>query len=383
MGWSLYDRRNFVRYVMKIKIPLSFPSIDQRDRQNVLNVLNSGQLVQSDQVKSLETAVAGIIGVQHAVAVSSGTAALHLALVSLSIGPGDEVVVPAFSFVATANVVELVGAKPVFVDIHPKNFNIDPEKIEAAVTVHTKALMPVHEFGYPSDMNRIMELANSYSLPVVEDAACALGSEWKGRKVGAWGEIGSFSLHPRKVVTSGEGGVLTTDDSHLAKFFRIMRNHGIDNVDGAMDCLAAGFNYRMTDIQAALVVGQIKRLEAIIAKRNTIVRRYDEELKPFFFQKPKPPIDGSTTWQSYHIILNEAVDQSRFLHFLAEKGIGANYGAQCIPVQTYYRKKYGHNVKDFPEAYRAFSKGIVLPLFDSMTEEQISYVIHTVNNYGS
>ncbi|MCG6533125.1 MAG: DegT/DnrJ/EryC1/StrS family aminotransferase, partial [Syntrophales bacterium LBB04] len=330
-----------------------------------------------------EKAVAALVGVEYAVAVSSGTATLHLALLSLGVGPGDEVVVPAFSYVATANVVELVGAKPVFVDIHPDNFNIDPERIQAAITPRTKVLMPVHEFGYPSDMERIQEIADPHGLPIVEDAACALGSEWKGRKVGAWGKIGSFSLHPRKAVTSGEGGVLTTNDSNLAKFFGIMRNHGIDNTSGAMDFVAAGFNYRMTDIQASLVVGQVERLEAIIAKRLIIAERYDKKLEPRFFLKPKPPLNGRTTWQSYHIVLNDDVEQSRFLHFLTEKGIGANYGAQCIPVQTYYRKKYGYGGEDFPEAYRAFSQGVVLPIFDSMTEDQLSYVIKTVNNYRS
>ncbi|RZB31526.1 MAG: hypothetical protein SRB2_04495 [Desulfobacteraceae bacterium Eth-SRB2] len=364
-----------------MQVPLAFPSIDQNDIENVIRVLQSGQLVQGSQIKLLEKAVAALIGVEHAVAVSSGTATLHLALLSLGVGPGDEVVVPAFSYVATANVVELAGAKPVFVDILLDTFNIDPYRIEAAITPRTKALMPVHEFGYPADMERIIEIADRYSLPVVEDAACALGAEWKGRKVGAWGKIGSFSLHPRKAVTSGEGGVLTTNDSNLAKFFSIMRNHGIDNASGVMDFVAAGFNYRMTDIQAALVVGQLKRLKTIIAKRNVIMDCYDKELKPRFFQKPKPPLNGRTTWQSYHIVLNDDVAQTRFLHFLTEKGIGANYGAQCIPVQTYYRKKYGYTSVEFPVAYRAFSQGVVLPIFDSMTENQVSYVIETVNNY--
>jgi perosamine synthetase len=366
-----------------MKVPLAFPSINKKDIENVCNVLQTGQLIQGSKVQALETAVAAFIGTKFAVTVSSGTATLHLALLSLGVGAGDEVVIPAFSYVATANVVELVGAKPVFVDIHPDTFNIDPTRIKAAITPHTKVLMPVHEFGYPADMDQIMEIANAHGLPVIEDAACAFGSEWNGCKVGAWGNIGSFSFHPRKAVTSGEGGMLATNDSDLAKFFRIMRNHGIDNSTGTMDFVAAGFNYRMTDIQAALVIGQIKRLEKIIVKRNEIVSRYDEELHPHFFKKPKPPLRGRTTWQSYHIVLNNNVNQSGFLAYLSDKGIGANYGAQCIPIQTYYRKKYKYSNQDFPEAYRAFRQGVVLPLFDSMTEKQLSYVIETVNNYRS
>jgi dTDP-4-amino-4,6-dideoxygalactose transaminase len=232
-------------------------------------------------------------------------------------------------------------------------------------------------------MDQIVDIAASHHLPVIEDAACALGSAWKGRKVGAWGNIGSFSLHPRKAVTSGEGGILTTNDSNLAKFFKIMRNHGIDNESGAIDFVAAGFNYRMTDMQAALVNGQFERLEAIIAKRDYIVSCYDTELKPLFFKKPEPPLHGRTTWQSYHIVLDDNVNQSIFLNYLHGRGIGANYGAQCIPVQTYYRQKYNYTKHDFPEAYRAFSNGVVLPLFDSMTESEISYVIETINNYRS
>ncbi len=366
-----------------MNIPLSFPSIDQSDVEHVLRVLESGQLVQGRYVQSLERALAELVGVEYAVAVSSGTATLHLALLSLGVGPGDEVVVPAFSYIATANVVELVGARPVFVDIRLDDFNIDPDRIAAAITPRTKVIMPVHEFGYPAEMDRIQEIADGYNLAVIEDAACALGSEWKGRNVGAWGRIGSFSLHPRKAVTSGEGGVLTTNDSGLAKYFRIMRNHGIDDTGGVMDFVAAGFNYRMTDIQAALIVGQIERLEAIIARHDAIADCYDKGLDPRFFQKPRPPLNGRTTWQSYHILLNSDGERPRFLNFLREKGIGASYGAQCIPVQTYYRSKYGYTGADFPEAYRAFSQGVVLPLFHAMTNEQISYVIDTLNSYRS
>ena len=365
-----------------MKVPLSFPSIEQGDIENVRRVLESGQLVQGCYVQSLEKAFADLVGVEYAVAVSSGTATLHIALLSIGIGPGDEVIVPAFSFVATANVVELVGAKPIFVDINSTSFNIDTSRIIEAITPSTKVLMPVHEFGYPAEMDIITEIANEYGLAVVEDAACALGAEWMDRKAGSWGNIGSFSLHPRKAVTSGEGGVLTTNDAALAKYFRIIRNHGIDNASGVMDFVAAGFNYRMTDMQAALVVGQLERLETILAKRNDIVSRYEKELNPHFYRKPKSPLDGRTTWQSYHIVLDDEVHRSDFQNYLLEKGIGSNYGAQCIPVQNYYRNKYGYRPLDFPEAYRAYTQGVALPLFDSMTSDQISYVIDALNTYS-
>lgn len=366
-----------------MKIPICHPPLDAQDIQNALAVLESGHLVGGRWVESIEKAVKEFIGVKYAVAVSSGTAALHLALLSLNIGLGDEVVVPAFSFAATANVVELVGARPVFVDIRPQDFNMDPSKIEKAITPRTKALMPVHEFGHPADMDRIAQIAESYDLPVVEDAACALGSEWKGRKAGSLGKIGAFSLHPRKAVTSGEGGILTTNDPDLASFFVRMRNHGIDSTGGTPNFVAAGYNYRMTDFQAALARGQITRLETIIEGRRFIADLYQKGLDSRYFKKPEPPLHGLANWQSYHILLNDNVKQSDFIHFLAEKEIGSNYGAQCIPVQTYYRRKYRYSHENFPEAYRAFSRGIVLPLFDSMSDHQISYVIETVNSFRS
>lgn len=364
-------------------VPLARPSIDRRDRENVRAVLESGQLVQGSRVAALEEAVAATVGVDHAVAVSSGTATLHLALLSFGTGPGDEVIVPAFSHVATANAVELTGAKPVFVDVDPGSFNIQPDGMARAISGRTKVLMPVHEFGFPADMGKILEIAESHRLPVVEDAACALGSQWSGRKVGSFGAAGSFSLHPRKAVTSGEGGVLTTNDSGRASFFRIMRNHGMDDSGRTPDFVQAGFNYRMTDIQAALALGQIERLETLIARRQAVAERYDRELRGRFFRKPSFPATGRTNWQSYHIVLDDTVDQTEFLAFLREKGIGANCGAQCIPMQTYYRRKYGYAAGDFPEAYRAFRRGVVLPLFDSMTEIQVTRVIDCVNDYRS
>lgn len=366
-----------------MNVPLCRPPVDGNDVHAVLRVLESGMLVQGSHVRELEDRVAHLVGVRHAIALSSGTATLHLALLSLGVGPGDEVVIPAFSHVATANVVELTGARPVFVDIEPESFNIDPEKIAASLTGKTKVIMPVHEFGRPAAREAIQIIAEENNLAIVEDAACALGSCWHDGKVGAWGIASSFSLHPRKVITSGEGGILTTDDDDLAAFYRAMRNHGMDEREDKPTFMVAGFNYRMTDIQAALATGQLKRLESIINRRAIMAERYKRELTGHCFRKPEAPESGRTNWQSYHIVLDGGVQQAHFLSFLAEREIGANYGAQCIPVQPFYRDKYGYAEADFPEAYRAFTQGVVLPLFDTMTEDQQSFVIETVNNYRS
>jgi len=362
-------------------IPLTIPSIQKTDIENVVRVLQSGSLVQGRQVEALEAAVADFVGVKHAIAVSNGTATLHLALLSLGIGPGDEVIVPAFSYVATANVVEIVGAKPVFVDICLETCNLDPSRLENAITAKTKAIIPVHEFGYPADMGAILDIASKYSIPVIEDAACALGSEWRGKKVGAIGLVGSFSLHPRKAITSGEGGLLTTNDDSLAGFFRRQRNHGILKSENGVEFVSAGFNYRMTDIQAALVIGQLERIADIGDKRAHLAARYDEYLTNDWFIKPSSPANGKTSWQSYHIILNDEVNRSRLFSFLRDQQIEVNYGAQCIPVQKFYQDKYSFSPNQFPNAYKAYTQGVVLPLFDQMSVEQSDYAIESINRF--
>jgi perosamine synthetase len=364
-------------------VPLTIPSIKQSDIDNVVSVLRSGKLVQGPQVEMLEAAVASYVGVKHAVAVSNGTATLHLALLSLGIGPGDEVIVPAFSYVATANVVELVGAKPIFVDICLGTFNIDASLLENAISDKTKAIIPVHEFGYPADMETILNIANKYSIPIIEDAACALGSEYRGEKVGSLGLIGSFSLHPRKAITSGEGGLITTNNDEIDKFFRCQRNHGIQKNDTGIDFASAGFNYRMTDIQAALVMGQLERIGNITEKRDQFAERYNKNINNSCITKPSMPVAGKTSWQSYHIMLEEGINQNQFISYLRKLEIEANYGAQCIPVQKFYAAKYLYSNAQFPNAYKAYTQGVVLPLFDQMSEIQCDFVIQSVNLFGS
>jgi dTDP-4-amino-4,6-dideoxygalactose transaminase len=362
-------------------IPITRPSIRQDDIERVVEVLRSGQLVQGKYLQKLENLVADYVGVSHAIAVSSGTAALHLALLSLGIGPGDEVIVPAFSYIATANVVELVGAKPVFVDICLESFDLDVTLLEQAITKNTKAIMPVHEFGFPAEMGSILKIAEKYDIRVIEDAACALGAEWRGRKVGGIGNIGAFSLHPRKAATSGEGGILTTNSDESAAFIRMMRNHGIDSTKGAPEFVAAGFNYRMTDFQAALVLGQIERIDETIERRAGIANRYDIDLDGRFLIKPSRPAEGKASWQSYHVVLDDDLDRQAFFNYLQQRRIGAKLGAQCIPVQRYYQTKYGYRSALFPMAVRAFRHGVVIPLYEGMSDTETTEVIDAVNSF--
>ncbi len=356
------------------------PSLTEDDITAVTAVLRSGMLVQGKEVAALETEVSNIVNTKYAAALSNGTATLHLALVSLGIKPGDEVIVPAFSYVATANAVELVGALPVFVDIDPATFNIDVSKIENAITSNTKAIIPVHEFGLACDISGIMQIADKHGLHVIEDAACALGAAEDNKPVGSFGTFGSFSFHPRKSVTSGEGGILTTNDQALVERIQTLRNHGIKPGVSSMDFIEAGFNYRMTDFQAALVNSQLTRLEEIIKAKQLLADIYLNILNTENLSLPSVPAGKNHTWQTFHTVLHKRHDRNKVTEQLKQKGIGANYGAQCIPAVTFYQNKYAHNCAEkFPHALHAFNNGLALPLYPQLTEENITYIAHELN----
>jgi perosamine synthetase len=290
------------------------------------------------------------------------------------------VIVPAFSYVATANVVEMVGATCVFVDIDIDTFNIDVTKIEALITPKTKAIIPVHEFGLACDIEAVMQIAAKHKLFVIEDAACALGAMQNGKHTGTFGELGSFSLHPRKSITSGEGGVLLTADEELAKKLRQLRNHGIEMQEGQMNFVDAGLNYRMTDFQAALANSQMQRLAQIIAYKQQLAEVYLNEIKSADVVLPSVPSDRNHTWQTFHVLISDDKDQSTVLAELKANNIGANYGAQCIPATEYYKAKYQADAEQqFPNAYRAFSKGIAIPIYEKLTKEIIKQISNIIN----
>ena len=361
-------------------LPLARPDIRTEDIALVSEVLQSGMLVQGAYVAKLEEAFANYHGMANAIAVSNGTATLHLALKVLGIGPGDEVIVPALSYVATANVVELVGATCVFVDVDERTFNLRVDSIEEKITSHTKAIIPVHEFGLACDIEQICSLAAKYGLAVIEDAACALGARQNGRLVGTFGTLGSFSLHPRKSITAGEGGILLTNDDTLAAKIRQLRNHGIQMNGDQMDFVSAGFNYRMTDFQAALAWSQFQRIGDILAYKMEMADVYLTHLTNPKVVLPFLPQDRNHTWQTFHLLLNKALDQKRTIAHLKEKGVGTNYGAQCIPAQTYYREKYKLNSEElFPNAYKAFTQGLAIPLYERLTKDDILFITQTVN----
>ncbi len=361
-------------------IPLSSPDINDEDIKNVIKVLQSGMLVQAENVLELESQIAKYLHVNNVMALSNGTATLHTALVALGIGVGDEVIVPAFSYIATANVVEIVGAKPVFVDIDIDTFNIDISKIEEVITSRTKAIIPVHEFGLCCDIEGIMKIAEKYSIHIIEDSACALGAKQRDKFAGTFGTFGSFSLHPRKAITSGEGGLLVTNIKELAEKIQVLRNHGIKISDGKMEFIEAGFNYRLTDFQAALVNNQLKRLDKIIAYKQRLAEVYFNELKHTGIKLPSIPDDRNHTWQTFHLLLDEKMERDKVIMTLREKGIGTNYGAQCIPAQKFYLDKYNLNSKElYPNSLKAFLNGLAIPIYEKLTHENILYIAQIIN----
>jgi len=353
-------------------IRLAIPSIDAQEERAVQAVLRSGFLVQGKTVARFEEAVARYLDVKHAVAVSSGTSALHLALVSFGIGPGDEVIVPDYTFPATANVVELVGAKPVFADIDPETFNIDAKAVEKLINKKTKAIIPVHLFGQSADMAPLMRLAKKYKLKVIEDAACVLGAEYKGRKCGTIGDIGCFSFHPRKVITTGEGGMAVTNDRSIADRLRTLRNHGIAHKGSKIDFVMAGFNYRMTEIQAALGLVQLKRIKALILSRRKVAGIYDSQLGAIdWIKTPSTPAYNTHVFQTYIIQISGAIDRGQLLRFLQQNGIEANFGTYALHHLTFYKKKYHLKASQFPVTEVVFQNSIALPVFEHLSVDQI------------
>lgn len=367
----------------KVHIPLMVPDIREEDILEVEKVLRSGMLVQGERVRELEDQFAEYVGTKYAVAVSNGTASLHIALKAHGIGTGDEVIVPAFSYIATANVVELVGATPVFVDIDLRSYNIDVDQIESKITKKTKAIIPVHEFGLACEISKVIQIAKKYELVVIEDAACGLGTTFNNQHVGSFGDVGSFSFHPRKAITGGEGGMLVTNNSNLAKKFRTLRNHGISPIDGKNQFVDAGFNYRLTDIQAALIYSQFKRIDQIMIIKQKIADEYLLQLSnELIFELPIFSDNKQHSWQSFHILLDDKICRDTVIIELRKRGVYTNLGAQCIPNENYYKKRYQIDCdKMYPNAILANRSGLVLPIYEKLTFSDIKTISRIIKEY--
>jgi perosamine synthetase len=383
-------------------IPITKAIFEQDDLDIIQEPLRSGWVVQGKYVKEFEERFASFSKTNQAIATTSCTTALHISMAALCLKPGDEVIVPAFTWISTANCVEYFGAKPVFVDVDLSTFNIDPSKIEEKITPNTRGIIPVHLFGLVAPMDEIMAIASKHNLFVVEDAACGFDSWYKGKHAGSFGISGCFSFHPRKAITTGEGGMITTHDEQFAQLCRTLRDHGASRSDyqrhhQKYSFLLAeyhhlGYNFRMTDIQGALGITQMNKADRIMQGRRDGAAMYREKLSnvewlqlPFhhqdyihgyqsfvcLFRPEKPTLEN---WEQLHDRRN------RIMAALEEKGIITRQGTHAAALLGYYTQKYNTSKEQFPNAFLAEMCSITLPLYAGITQEEVDTVVRELHN---
>jgi len=368
------------------KIPFSRPSFSKDDLDEIAmkirEVLKSGWLTSGPVVTEFEEKFADFIGADFAVAVNSCTAALHSILLALEIGEGDEVIVPSNTFVATANAALYVGAKPVFADSDPETFNISPEEIENKITEKTKAIIVVHLGGNPCDMDEILKIAERNDLFLIEDAAHAHGAKYQGRNCGTFGIAAAFSFYPTKIMTTGEGGVVTTNDRELAEKIRLIRNHGRESY-GPSGIVDLGFNYRMSDINAVIGLSQLKHMSEYIRNRNVIAKFYDDELPDLDWLTPQKVREGNLSSYYAYIVKVEddaPITRDELMSKLHEKGIGTSILYYPVHLQPFYRKLYGFNNGVLPVSEDLGERIMALPIYNNMSIEDAKYVMDTIKN---
>jgi dTDP-4-amino-4,6-dideoxygalactose transaminase len=379
--------------VLTKTVPVARPSFGAAEERAVVDVLRSGWVSQGPRVAEFEQRFARYVGAREAVAVSSCTTALHLALIAAGVSPGDEVLCPSLSFVATANAIVYAGARPVFVDIDPVTFNIDPGQVEGAITGQTKAILVVHQIGLPCALREISEIASRHGLIVVEDAACAIGAEYEGKRIGApYSSMACFSFHPRKILTTGEGGMITTGDCEAAARLRKLRQHAMNVSDLTRHSTnkvviesydEVGYNYRMTDLQAAIGLVQLERLPDLLSRRRWLALRYTDKLTAIpWLVAPTEPEKHRHNFQSYMVRLRDdaPISRDQLMQELLNHGVSSRRGIMAIHRERPYRD--GNWDARLPVTNQVTDRALVLPLFYEMTEEEQDYVIECIAQIG-
>ncbi len=388
-------------------IPITRPYFDETEKELITKPLETGWVVQGPYVKEFEGLITAFTGAKHGVAVNSCTSGQFILSRVLDLKPGDEVIIPAFTWVSTANSVEFLGVKAVFCDIDPKTFNLDPERIEALVTPNTKAIYPVHLFGLCANMPRIMQIAHEHGLKVMEDCACGLGGRIDGKHCGTFGEAGVLSFHPRKSITTGEGGMIITDYENVATRSASLRDHGAVRTDydrhhskGSFlltEYAELGYNYRMTDFQGALGVAQAGKLERIIQIKQQLAIDYRERLQEIpWLMAPHVPsgyhhgYQAYVTWfkpeESFNAIRSgdiETIDRlnderNKIMYELEEEGIATRQGTHAVHIQKLYREKYNLKPSDFIASYAADRLSVALPFFPGITDDEVDTLFNSL-----
>lgn len=346
---------------------LNIPSTGSAEVDAVREVIESGFLTQGPKTAEFEGLIRVYTDVRHAAAVSSATTGLHLALVALGVQPGDEVVIPAFSFPATANAVIQQGAIPVFVDIEDATFNMDPSLLEAAITERTTAIMPVHAFGLCANMDAINEIAGRHGIPVLEDAACALGGTYDGRHAGTLGTAGVYSFHPRKIITTGEGGMITTNDDSVAERVAVLRAHGAVRGELFMEFIDAGYNYRLSDVHAAIGLAQMAKINEIVDGRRAAASELSKHLTGIDgVRLPTEPAGTSHTFQSYVVLLDDDIDRDEVIRRMRAREVETTLGTYGMHLQPYFRNRFGISDDALPRTTRAHHQALTLPLYPQL-----------------
>ena len=358
-----------------MRIPLSAPDIVESDIAAVVEVLRTPRISLGPKLEEFEAAFAGYVGVPHAVALSSGTAGLHLGLLALGIGEGDEVILPSFTFIAAANAVLHARARPVFVDVDAHSLNLDPEKVERAITPRTRAILAVHTFGVPADMAPLMAIARKHGLRVIEDACEAIGAEYRGQRVGGLADLGVFAFYPNKPITTGEGGMVTTRDAGVAETIRALRNQGRRPGDGWLGHSLLGYNFRISEMNCALGLAQMQRIDEILERRAAAAARYAAELRacPNVTLPLDTVANGKVSWFVYVVRVD---NRDAIARMLEERGIGSGKYFAPIHRQPLFAP-YANRGEDFSVTEKASAQTLALPFFTRITADQIADVCRT------